>query len=126
MAAMPMRKLWETWMEMKMAINLPKSIQDYFDADRARSPDTVAAAFGESGMVKDKGKTHRGRDAIRDWMAAEDQQYSYTVEPFLVGTKGGKTEVAAHAVGDFPGSPIDLRFIFTLVGNKIAELEITV
>jgi hypothetical protein len=113
-------------MEMKMAISLPTSIQAYFDADRARSPEAVAAAFAENGMVRDKGQTHRGRDAIRDWMAGENQQYSYTIEPFHIGTKDGMTEVIGHATGDFPGSPIDLRFLFTLADNRIAELEITV
>lgn len=59
-------------------------------------------------------------------MADEAQQYSYTVEPFLFATENGKTQVTAHAVGDFPGSPIDLRFYFVLANDKVAELEITV
>lgn len=109
-----------------MTIALPKSITAYFDADRDHSPEAVAAAFTENGTVKDKGKMHRGRDAIRDWMAAEDQQYNYTVTPFFIGTENGKIQVTAHAVGDFPGSPIDLRFFFVLDDDKIAELEITV
>lgn len=109
-----------------MAIALPRSITAYFDADRDRSPEAVAAAFTENGIVKDKGKTHRGRDAIRDWMAAEGQQYDYTVTPFFILTENGKTQVTAHAIGDFPGSPIDLRFFFVLADDKIAELEITV
>ncbi|WP_226341176.1 nuclear transport factor 2 family protein [Gemmobacter serpentinus] len=113
-------------MEIKMAIILPNSIKAYFDADRDRSPEAVASAFTAGGIVKDKGKTHRGRDAIRDWMAAEEQQYDYTVTPFFIGTENGRTQVTAHAVGNFPGSPIDLRFFFVLEQDKIAELEITV
>lgn len=109
-----------------MTIKLPKAIESYFEADRTGSPDDIAATFTETGIVKDKGQTHRGREAIREWMADEAQQYSYTVEPFLVTAESGKTQVAAHAAGDFPGSPIDLRFIFALSGDKIAELEITV
>jgi hypothetical protein len=109
-----------------MTIKLPKGIEAYFDADRDGSPDAVAAAFTENCSVKDKGKTHRGRDAIRKWMADESKQYSYTVEPFLIATDNGKTQVTAHAVGAFPGSPIDLRFLFVLAGDKVAELEITV
>ena len=109
-----------------MTITLPKSIGAYFSADRDRNPGAVAAAFTAGGSVKDKGKTHRGHDAIRDWMAAEDQQYSYTVEPFHIGTRDGRTEVIGHASGDFPGSPIDLRYLFILTGSQIAELEITV
>ena len=109
-----------------MTIKLPKPIEDYFDADRTGGPDAVAAAFTENGVVKDKGKTYRGRDAIRAWMGEESQQYSYTVEPFLIVAENGKTQVTAHTAGSFPGSPIDLRFLFVLAGDKVAELEITV
>ncbi|KAA1182577.1 nuclear transport factor 2 family protein [Rhizobium tropici] len=109
-----------------MSIKLPESIEAYFDADRDGGPDAVAAAFTEDGVVKDKGKTHRGRDAIRKWMAEAAQEYSYTVEPFFIATENGKTQVTTHAVGTFPGSPIDLRFFFVLADDKIAELEITV
>ncbi|MGN7774139.1 nuclear transport factor 2 family protein [Phyllobacterium sp. 22552] len=109
-----------------MTIKLPKGIENYFGADRTGSPDVIASTFTENGIVKDKGLTYRGRDAIRAWMADESQQYSYTVEPFLINSEDGKTLVTARAVGDFPGSPIDLRFFFVLAGDKVAELEITV
>lgn len=109
-----------------MTIKLPKAIEAYFDADKDGNPDAVAAAFIANGNVKDKGKTHRGRDSIRQWMADESTQYTYTVEPFMITTENGVTQVTAHAVGTFPGSPIDLRFLFVLAGDKVAELEITV
>ena len=109
-----------------MTIKLPKGIEDYFEADRTGSPDVIASTFTQNGIVKDKGLTHRGRDAIRAWMADEAQQDSYTVEPFLITSENDKTLVTAHALGNFPGSPIDLRFFFVLVNDKVAELEITV
>ena len=109
-----------------MTVKLPKAIDAYFEADRTGSPDAIAATFTENGIVKDKGEIHRGRDAIRAWMADEAQQYSYAVEPFLIATENGRTQVTAHTVGDFPGSPIDLRFIFVLADDQVAELEITV
>jgi hypothetical protein len=109
-----------------MTIKLPKAIEDYFDADRTGDPDMIAATFTEAGVVKDKGKTHRGRDAIREWMVEAGQLYTYTVEPFFMGTENGKTQVTAHVVGSFPGSPIDLRFFFVLAGDKVSELEVTV
>lgn len=109
-----------------MTIKLPKSIEAYFDADRGGSPDAIAATFTENGIAKDKGNTYRGRDAIRYWMAEASQEYSYTVKPFLIATENGKTQVTAHAVGTFPGSPIDLRFFFVIADDKVAELEIAV
>ncbi len=109
-----------------MTIKLPKAIEDYYEADRTCSPDAVAAAFINDGVVKDKGKTHRGRDAIREWMVEAAQLYTYTAEPIFMTTENGKTQVTVRVVGTFPGSPIDLRFFFVLAGDKVAELEITV
>jgi len=36
----------------------------------------------------------------------------------------GRIVVASHLTGDFPGSPIDLRYVFTIDGARISELEI--
>lgn len=109
-----------------MAIKLPPAIEAYFEADGTGDPQAIAATFTTDAIVRDKGKTHRGRDAIRHWMVEALQQYSYTAEPFFITEENGMTRVTAHVVGTFPGSPIDLRFFFVLAGDKIAELEITV
>ncbi len=109
-----------------MTVKLPRGIEAYFDADREGDSHAVAAAFTQDGIVKDKGQTHRGRDAIRKWMIESVQEYIYTAEPFLIRTEDGKTQVTAHVIGTFPGSPVDLRFFFVLAGEKVAELEITV
>ncbi len=53
-------------------------------------------------------------------------KYSYVAEPFEVAAQAGQTVVTAHLEGDFPGSPVDLRYQFTLEGDKIARLEIGV
>jgi hypothetical protein len=37
----------------------------------------------------------------------------------------GRTVVTSHVAGDFPGSPVDLRYFFRLENDKIVELEIT-
>lgn len=109
-----------------MSIKLPKAIEAYFEADRVGDPEQIAATFTQDGVVKDKGETYRGRDAIRNWMSEALKEYSYEVEPFFIGAEDGKTQVIGHAVGTFPGSPIDLRFFFVLADDKVAELEITV
>ncbi len=35
-----------------------------------------------------------------------------------------KTVVTNRLTGNFPGSPVNLEFVFRLEGNKIASLEI--
>lgn len=110
-----------------MTVKLPKSIEAYFDADRDGGPDEVAAAFTENAIVKDAGETLVGRDAIRSWKAEYTQKYGpTTMDSFFIGTENGKTEVKCHVAGDFPGSPVDLRYFFVLADDKIAELEIAV
>jgi len=110
-----------------MSVKLHPSIQAYFDADNARNPDAVAAAFTDNAVVKDAGETRIGRESVREWKVESDRKYSWTLaEPFFVATENGKTLVTGHVSGDFPGSPVDLRYFFVLKGDKIAELEITV
>lgn len=109
-----------------MPVNLPKTIADYFAADRDRGPDAIAACFTADAIVKDEGTTHVGLPAIRQWKAGSVKKYTYTVEPFRIETENGVTVVTSHLVGDFPGSPVDLRYFFALKDDKIAELEITI
>lgn len=110
-----------------MTVKLPQAIQAYFDADNARSPDAVAAAFTDDAIVRDAGETRVGRESIRGWKLETDQKYASTLaKPFFIATENGKTQVTGHVSGDFPGSPVDLRYFFVLKGEKIAELEITI
>lgn len=107
-----------------MAIDLPKPIADYFEADKGLSAEAIAACFTPVAVVRDEGHTYAGRDAIRRWKDRSSAQYTYTAEPFSIADADGRMVVASHLVGDFPGSPVDLRYFFVLDGEKIAELEI--
>lgn len=106
-----------------MPIDLSKPIVAYFTADKSDS-EAVARCFTDHATVKDEGHTYRGRDAIKRWKADSATRYSYTSEPFAVEHKDGRIVVTSHLVGDFPGSPVDLRYFFVLDGDKIASLEI--
>ena len=107
-----------------MTIHLPAPIAGYFDADKTGNTEAVADWFTENAIVKDEGKEHHGRDAVRAWKTGASQAFSYTVEPFAMLRDGDLTIVTSHLTGDFPGSPVDLRYFFTLSGDKIAALEI--
>jgi len=107
-----------------MNIELPEIIAKYFSADEGSNAEAVSACFADAAVVKDEGNTYDGRDAIQQWKTESSQKYTYTVEPFAVATQGERTVVTSHLVGDFPGSPVDLRYLFVLDNGKIAELEI--
>jgi ketosteroid isomerase-like protein len=107
-----------------MIIELPGTIARYFAADRKSEPQAIAECFTQDAVVVDEGNSYTGRDAIRQWMANASTQYTYTVEPFALSEEGGRTIVTSHLVGNFPGSPVDLRYFFVLKDDKIARLEI--
>lgn len=107
-----------------MGVELPKAIAEYFAADKERSAIAVSQCFTKDAVVRDEGHTYTGRGAILQWSADSSQKYTYTVAPFSIASEGDRTVVTSHLVGDFPGSPIDLRYIFVLEGGKIAALEI--
>ena len=105
------------------SLNLPKPIAAYFIAGEVDG-ETVSQCFTADAVVKDEGHTHKGRAAIKQWKTDASAKYQYTCEPLACEEKDGKTVVTCHLAGNFPGSPVDLRFFFKLEGDKIASLEI--
>src|ERR1700757_4201066 len=106
-----------------MALNLPKSVAAYFEADRGDS-EAVAQCFTENAIVKDEGHTYQGRAAIKQWKTETSAKYQYTCEPRACERKADKIVVTCRLAGNFPGSPVELRFFFELDGDQIASLEI--
>ncbi len=108
----------------KVPIDLPSPIAAYFAADTSDAH-AVARCFSESAVVIDERREHRGRPAITRWKDEATAKYHYTSEPLAVDVSGAEVIVTARVSGDFPGSPVDLRYRFTLEGATIARLEIT-
>ena len=105
-------------------LTLPEPIAAYFSADK-RDGETVARCFTKQAVVKDEGQTHSGPKAIKAWKTETSAKYSYTSEPYALEQKEGRYIVTSRLTGNFPGSPVDLRFVFRLERGKIAFLEIT-
>ena len=106
-----------------MQLDLPTPVAAYFAADRGDS-EAIAQCFTESAVVKDEGHTYHGRAAIKQWKAEVSTKYQYTSEPLSCERKDGKVVVTSRLTGNFPGSPVNLRFFFGLEDDKIASLEI--
>jgi hypothetical protein len=103
---------------------LPDPIAAYFAADQ-HSADAIARCFATHAVVKDEGHTYTGLDAIQAWKAAASAAYTYTSEPFALEQKEGFCIVTSRVTGNFPASPVDLRYRFRLERGLIASLEIT-
>ena len=106
-----------------MTLDLPGPIAAYFAADKDDG-EAVARCFTEAAVVKDEGRTHRGREAIRQWKEEASTRYQYTSEPIACEARDGTVVITSRLTGTFPGSPVSLRFFFVLEGDRIASLEI--
>ena len=106
-----------------MRPTLPSPIKEYFSADR-HDADAVASCFTDRAVVKDESHTWVGRDAIRQWKKSASARYNYTSDPIASEGKDGKIVVTSRLTGNFPGSPVELRYVFELDGDKISSLEI--
>lgn len=106
-----------------MSIKLPAPVAAYFTAD-SKDGDVVARCFTDDATVIDEGQTHRGTAAIKAWKDEASRKFTHTAEPFAFRIESGLSVVTSHVVGNFPGSPVDLRYAFGLEGDKIASLRV--
>ena len=104
-------------------IDLPAPVAAYFAADTTGA-EAVAQCFTDGAVVIDERQEYRGRSAIARWKAEVSAKFRYTVERLAADVSGNQTTVTGRLTGDFPGSPVDLQYRFTLEGDKIARLEI--
>ena len=107
-----------------MIKKLPTPIAIYVAAENQGDTEALAKCFAEDAIVRDEGKTIQGLAAIKQWKAKTKKKYQHTIEPLSSVEKDGKTIITNRLTGNFPGSPIELDFVFTLDGDKIVSLEI--
>ncbi len=95
----------------------------YIAAENRGDTETLAQCFAEHAVVRDEGQMIEGLIAIKQWKVETKKKYQHTIEPLTSTQKEDKIIVTNRLNGNFPGSPIELEFVFTLDGDKIASLE---
>ena len=107
-----------------MSVDFLTPIAIYIAAENQGDTEVLGQCFAENAVVRDEGRTIEGLTEIKRWKAATKRKYQHTVEPLEVAQKDDQVIVTNRLTGNFPGSPIELEFVFTLDANKIASLEI--
>jgi hypothetical protein len=107
-----------------MFVDLPAPVAGYIAAENAGNTEDLEQCLAADAVVTDENETRRGLAAIKQWMAETRAKYQHTLEPLAVTEQEGKTIVTNRLTGTFPGSPIELEFVFTLDRDKIVSLEI--
>jgi ketosteroid isomerase-like protein len=108
------------------AASLAPSIAAYIAAANARDTSRVGSFFAEDANVFDEGQHRIGTQSIAQWMEDTAQRYQPRVEVLDVQQRTGKVLVQGLISGTFPGSPLELRYMFRLnEQGKIARLDIS-
>lgn len=107
-----------------MSLTPPPPLDAYFRAANGQNADAVAACFAADAVVHDERQDKVGREAIRAWADETGRRYRHTAEVLSVEAGADRTVVIARVTGDFPASPIELRYAFTLANGHISGLEI--
>ena len=107
-----------------MPLELPAPVATYLAAVKARDADMLALCFAEDAVVHDENHDYRGLDAIKSWKRETDAKYRYTTEPLDASVDGDIVRLRARLTGEFPGSPVELDYVFTLADDKIISLGI--
>ncbi len=105
--------------------DLPATVRDYLAAHTARDTDAALAAFAPTAVVVDDGRTYRGTDEVRGFLADAGSEFTYTTD--LVAAQrldADRWTATLHLEGDFPGGVVDLVYRFVMAGGRIAELVI--
>src|ERR1700740_1919310 len=97
-----------------MALNVPEPVAAYLAAEEKKDADALSRCFTEDGIVHDEGRDYRGRKSIRQWKRGVDAKYQYVLQTVNAQTPGDKVNVRVRLTGEFPGSPVELHYIFKL------------
>ena len=107
-----------------ISLSLPRPVVIYLAAVKAKDADMLALCFADDARVHDENSDYRGLDAIRAWKLETDAKYRYAMEALDASVSENTVKLRARLTGEFPGSPVELDYTFTLANDRISSLEI--
>ena len=105
-----------------MIEKLPRIIETYFKAVSDHDFDMIETCFTANATVHDEKRNYKGVKEIRAWLEEAAKKYTYRSVPLSAKEKDGELIVKTRLIGNFPGSPVEVEYIFTLQQSKISSL----
>ncbi len=107
-----------------MTLTLPPLLAAMVAAHNAHDVEAFLACFAEEAVVRDEGRAHFGRAAIRTWFEEVSRKYAPVFHVTDLATQAGEPVLSGTVSGNFDGSPIELRYYAGLEEGKIVALKI--
>lgn len=107
-----------------MTIQLPAPIDLFFRLSNSADSSSLNRCFAMDASVHDERRTHQGIEEITTWFIEAKKKYSYTTTPLEMEEHDNEVAVRARVSGNFPGSPVVLRYVFQLSDDRIESLHI--
>lgn len=108
-----------------MSLDLPSPIAAYVDANARLDVDAMLASFKADAAFRDNGTLYLGHADLRRLFENEVVRVKAIFTPDAIRNENGQVVVEGPARGDFPGSPLRFTYRFTLEGDAIKALEVT-
>ena len=102
----------------------PEIILRYLNAANEGRIDDATACFSPTAVVEDEGHTFTGSDSIRKWIDETTRKYQPQGDVLAVENIDDVVVASVRVSGNFPGSPIELEYQFTLTSEIISHLSI--
>lgn len=106
-----------------MNTHVPPVIAAFFRAHNTGKTADFNQLFTPDALVTDEAHEYRGA-AIKAWIDGAIAKYKPVADVADLAEVGGQIIATARVSGDFPGSPAQIRYRFTLRDDKIAALAI--
>jgi hypothetical protein len=106
-----------------MNTKLPPVIAAFFQAHNTGQTDNFNQLFTADALVTDEAHEYQGA-AIKAWIDVAIAKYKPVADVTDLTEVGEQTIATAQVSGNFPGSPAQIRYKFTLRNEKIAALAI--
>ena len=106
-----------------MNMEPPPVIAAFFHATNTREFADFLSLFTPDAHVNDEANDYHGAE-IAAWIDRATADTKPTVDVTGIANDGEKWLITAGVSGNFPGSPVQLRYHFTLTDDRIATLLI--
>lgn len=110
---------------MSTELNLPHAVAALIAAQNNYDSTVFSEQFTIDATVYDEGQFYNGRPAIKQWNQMTNDKYSVTLMPVAFMNEDAHSILTVQVSGNFPGSPIDLKYQFTFERDQIKTLKIS-